>query len=234
MVKAYGNPAAEEITKEGVTIWGYKRADESTLVIHLSPEKKLSFFEILYAPISPYRKKMYDGTQALAPKGEWNSRQFAMDGVLFTMPYAYADLQKLGWIPRKEIDQKDLEKFLAPGAAAAELVQLKHPFYGQTLLLGFVNKTSVNAPVKNTQILYFSISENAGEKKKPLPFLMLPKGITWGSTIEEVEAAYGKPSQKVDEGKKVSLVYEDEKKLVLDMTFENGGLKDFIYFDRMK
>lgn len=126
--------------------------------------------------------------------------EFIFDGQKYILPFDYTQLNK-DW----DIYQRDYEEnptLLGYKSRDYTLKSSKfednHPnFHIETT---FYNNNNDERPVYETKITGISESTNGAAE---YPELILPKGITFGSTSKEIEMAYGTPydfSEDVDKG----------------------------------
>jgi len=134
------------------------------------------------------------GSIAPAPAGlsdDVFSLMFSLNGVLYTMPLSFADLEADGW----EVDDLEAEDFegqiLRPNHTSRS-VQLR--LGDQTISVSFFNPTEEEVLLRDGVIRDIFIAEVLNGRVQ----LVFPGNIAIGSTYEEVIAAHGEPSSVLE------------------------------------
>lgn len=129
------------------------------------------------------------------------SFQVSLDGNIITLPVLYTDLAALGW----ECDSIDGET-LKPGFIMVGNASLRK---GNTSLSGanFINLSDQELPLSECYVYGFSFAyDSKGAVETSVVF---PGGLHIGSTVEEIIAAYGEPTEIDDSRSTVTkLLYE--------------------------
>lgn len=146
--------------------------------------------------------------------------QFKLDGALYTFPMSFDDFLALGW----EYDgDEDLE--LSPYSYTGEL------FYKGKLraFVDLLNNGINTVPYSQCMVSGITIDSFYFEDA-PETVIELPKGIVYGtSTLDDVKAAYGEPSD-VYEGElytKLSYEYDSYQDWEFEIDVETGVLNEF-------
>lgn len=158
---------------------------------------------------------------------EWDSFEFTLNGKLFSLMFDYKDLEAEGW----SFDPADYgydEDYTLEKYDWEIDIDLENDDYDTVVNIGLQNIKSSECALKDAQVwdVIFDATEATGE----LPDVVLPGGITWGSTVEEIEAAYGKPTTKDEYSDGFVYQYKDEEGDVLYLEIYNDyGLLTFDY-----
>ena len=132
-----------------------------------------------------------------------NSLMFRLDGVVYTFPVHFSELEANGWIaydtdPRSGSAYRFATDTLEPGNSVGwELI-----IGDQNIVAGFANRSEAVLPVSESYIVDFSVLSGQFDAQ-----LVLPGNVTLGSTGEDVIAAFGYPSA-VD-------IFEDHSRALL-------------------
>lgn len=140
-----------------------------------------------------------------------------IDGKLYHMPTKVQELYDGGW----SFDAETLKKVNPFPARTQQIDNLEvYKTEGETekeLTIALINLSTEDLAIENVPIS--SVSFSRYEKIK----LILPKGITWASTIEEVEAAYGTTEYKTELGNEYlsqTVLQYHYDKLIVHFRFE--------------
>lgn len=188
--------------------------------------------------ISPERlaeEKKYDNCFDLY-SCNWNSTTFQLDAENYRLPFSYARISD-EWTFSLEDYGYDETFSLQPGERTTATVELTHPTFDYTMVVGFYNPYDVPITIEESKI--WSISIDLSESTSTyLPYL--PQGITKGSKLGDVILAYGNPTTPfihdfenntfiyqyfMDYNKFVTLVIH-ETKGVIKLTVQNYGLSE--------
>ena len=123
---------------------------------------------------------------------------FYLDGKVYQLPITVADMAESGWLIEETLNMK-YEKFPANTVTNSMNVKRsndKLKAIGVTLLNPYEEKLALD-DVLVKQLVMGTLTANK---------VVLPQGITWTSTLEEVKAAYGEPSKESGS----SIMYEDD------------------------
>lgn len=187
----------------------------------------------------------------------WKDGEFLMDGVKIKMPCTTADLEKAGWylevfrddikeaVWKEEggIDEEasiryEASDFLVPANSSFNRDALVlSDLYPDSRMIAFLeNPTDKEVDVADCIYTGLFIENEFYVSEDSINFygLTLAKGITYGSTEEEVIAAYGEPSDSYDYGSSnKSMTYQsDDTYFRLDLSFEDGTVDRInLYWD---
>lgn len=138
---------------------------------------------------------------------------FYLDGKVYQLPVTVSDLMDGGWIFEESL-KKQFGEF--PAHAVTNSTNIGNANDNQKLIsITLINPFEEKKDLEDVYIQTLSISKFTANK------VILPQGITWKSTIEEVEAAYGEPSDKSTDALGASIVYEDDI-WEISITFDTG------------
>lgn len=117
----------------------------------------------------------------------WSDMQFQLNGQVFTIPCDYSAIQALGY--SFDLSEYGYENgyILNPGDSTYSTITLKNA-EGAELSVGFKNTGDTAKDITECQL--WAIGTDIAYADAA-PDLVFPGGITWGSTLEEVEAVYG-------------------------------------------
>lgn len=171
----------EEREKEDEEKENEEKEDEEDLdipVIPMGPEES----EEPEEPEVPVKTPVAGST-------DWQSMTFSLDGKSYTIPFAYSDIK-----PDWSFDMADYGYedgyILNPSEYVYSTISLENDAYDCDFNIGIINNTSSAIDITEGDVWAASIDISWGES---YPDLVLPGNLTWGSTLEEVEAAFGVP-----------------------------------------
>lgn len=125
----------------------------------------------------------------VAGSTEWQSMTFTLDDKTYTLPFAYEDI-KSDW----NFDMADYGHengyILNPDQYVYSTISLEHNTYDCSFYVGLANNSDSAKDITECDIYSVSIDMQWGDS---YPDLVLPGNLTWGSTLEEVEAVFGIP-----------------------------------------
>lgn len=137
-------------------------------------------------------------TQTAPADGElsddWTDMQFMLDGNLYELPVSYRELEADGW-------KFDLAAYgysdgyiMNPGDKTYSTIELTNPDYDEdlTVWVGFINTGDKAQDILDCEIWAFQMDTCVGSRQlENYPDMEIAGGIGFGSTREEVEAAFG-------------------------------------------
>lgn len=131
--------------------------------------------------------KKADTTVSDELSANWADLQFQLEGQVLTLPCDYKDIEALGY----SVDLSDYGYengyILNPNDKTYSTIDLENA-EGAEITVGFINTGDEAKDILECQI--WSIGSRT-TYVDAVPNLVFPGGITWGATLEEVEAAYG-------------------------------------------
>lgn len=130
------------------------------------------------------------------------SFQVALDGNIITLPALYTDFTALGW----ECDFNVDEETLKPGYIMVGNASLRK---GDTSLSGvnFINLSDQELPLSECYVYGFAFAYDT--KGAVETSVVLPGGLHIGSTMDDIIAAYGEPTETDDSRSTVTkLIYQ--------------------------
>lgn len=162
---------------------------------------------------------------------DWRNFQLKFDGKPYTMLFDYKDLKDSGWTFNLDDYGYSDGYTLNGGDKVSATIDLENDGYDVQVWIGIANLNSTACDITEGQVWAFECDASFADGE--LPELELPGGITWGSTKEEIIAAYGEPENEPYYSKELgyySYEYEteDTNKFGL-IVYEDGGLKQFDY-----
>lgn len=140
----------------------------------------------------------------------WKDLQFQLNGQVLTLPCDYSDIEALGY--SFDLSDYGYENgyILNPGDSTFSTIYLENA-EGAELSVGFINTGDEAKDILECQI--WSITGNVAYEDV-VPDLVFPGGITWGDSLEDVEAAYGPLDEEQiytsDDGEMKAYYYEGD------------------------
>lgn len=125
---------------------------------------------------------------------DWADMEFTLDGEFYQMPASYSDLEDNGW----SFDLADYGHadgyLMNPGDMTYATIELTNPDYEDvTLWVGFVNTGSKAKDITECNIWSIEVDTCLGfDQVDEYPDMEIAQGIGIGSSLEEVEEAFGK------------------------------------------
>lgn len=132
-------------------------------------------------------KVKVQGSQELSE--DWKDLEFKMDDEVYKLFFDFKQLKDNGW----DFDLSDYgydSYIMNSGDTIHGTIELENTKYDSKITVGFINTDKKQKDVKQCKIWSIDISNKYA--KNPVSFA-LPCGIKSGSTLKEVEKAYGKP-----------------------------------------
>lgn len=157
---------------------------------------------------------------------KWQDMVFSMDGKVYQIPFAYAGI-KDRWTFNLSDYGYDKGYVLNPGDRVTGTIQLKNSKYSAVrCTVGFTNTGKEVKDILDTDIWSFTMDISSADQ---YPEVVLPGGITWGSTEDDIIKAYGKPDEDPYVSKELGYsVYDwfDHFTYKMKLTiYKDGGLK---------
>ena len=122
------------------------------------------------------------------------SGEFSFNGKKMTIPFDYSEISS-----EYTFDLADYGKeegySLKPGEYVLSTVSLENPNIdsGFSFYVGFKNLGTEDTDIKKTSVYSINMDSKWCDSDN-YPKVVLPKGITWGSTLDDIKAAYGEPT----------------------------------------
>ncbi|MDR2197329.1 MAG: hypothetical protein LBO07_05125 [Coriobacteriales bacterium] len=130
-----------------------------------------------------------------------------LDGVVYTLPTPYAEFKANGWLLEDDI----LSQTLEPSQYSLGIIAKNG---GHLVMLSFVNNSTDVVRLEDADVGRVSLDELNAEAGTEL---LLPGGITFGASHEDIIAAYGEPSD-VQEGS-----------LIRSLTYSTDGYSEVVF-----
>lgn len=167
-----------------------------------------------------------------AVSADWRDFQFAFDGQVYTMPIDYKTIADAGWT--FDIADYGYEDgyVLNSGDKTTSTIDLENDKYEDVdVSIGMTNTGDKACDITEGQMWAFGCDITFTDDDEPRPEIELPGGLTWGSTVEDVIAAYGEPEDEPYYSESLgyySYEYETEdyNKLSL-IVYKDKGLTEF-------
>ena len=170
---------------------------------------------------------------------DWMDMEFTLDGEFYQMPASYSDLEDNGW----SFDLADYGHedgyLMNPGDMTYATVELTNPDYEDvTLLVGFVNTGSKAKDITECEVWSILVDTCIGfDQVDEYPDMEIARGIGIGSSLEEVEEAFGETDNvyvsdygyvvygyESEDGEYELSLTIDEKEGVTAIEFNNYGV----------
>ncbi len=173
-----------------------------------------------------------NGAAASELSSDWKDLQISMDGQVYSLPFAYDLLVAAGWdfdISDYGSEEYVLEggKYITGGIYLENPAYLMDTFYEYPeIRVGMRNYSSKDADIKACDVWSLSISRVYGTKTvSKYPDVVIAGGITWGSSAEDIMAAYGQPedTHQSDSGY-TAYTYRDDNGAEMTLTVYVDGL----------
>lgn len=146
-------------------------------------------------------KEEVDANTNVDLSDNWTDMQIAIDGKVYNLPVDYDVLKADGW----SFDLADYGKengyILNPGDSVTSTIELTNPKYGEefdsaTLYVGFINVDDTAKDITECHIWSIKSDSYYGSRQmEKYPSVTVAKGIKFGSTEQEVIAAFGQPEE---------------------------------------
>ena len=122
------------------------------------------------------------------------SKQISIDGTIYTLPFDYALISNDYTFDLADYGKED-GYVLNPGDKVLCTVYLENSNFDSSFdfSVGFKNYGSDVKDIKETSIWALDTDIRWCDSTN-YPSIILPGGITWGSTVDDVKAAYGEPT----------------------------------------
>lgn len=133
----------------------------------------------------------------------WEDLEFEFANVPFVVPFEAGVLDANSWTLTGLEEGYDADYVLEAGAKVSNVYAVTNPNYNSDVrtLVGFVNNSESAAKVTNCDVWSFVCNiydETNGVLYENVPELKLANGITWGSTPDEIKAAYGESMKDIE------------------------------------
>lgn len=122
------------------------------------------------------------------------SEQIAIDGKVYHLPFDYALISDEWTFDMADYGHAE-GYVMNPEDKVTSTISLENPKFDEDLdyYVGFVNAGTEAKDIKETSVYSVDIDITWTDTNN-YPSVVLPKGITWGATLDEVKAAYGEPA----------------------------------------
>jgi hypothetical protein len=167
-----------------------------------------------------------NGNAEMPATADWTQMVFALDDKVWQIPFSYPDLSSDWSFNLADYGYTDGYVTNA-GDQTYATVQLSNPTYDMDFMIGLINLTNGTQDITENDVWAVDMSI---EWANSYPSLTLPGGIHWGSTLEEIEAVYGQPTEDPyysDSLGYYSIDYQtsDYNKVMELTVYDDGGLK---------
>ncbi|WP_130837323.1 DUF6612 family protein [Lachnoclostridium sp. Marseille-P6806] len=157
---------------------------------------------------------------------KWQDMVLSMDGQIYQLPFPYSKLRDSWSFDLADYGYAD-GYVLNPGDKVTGTITLDNDRYDKVRFnIGFMNTGDKVQDILDTDVWSFTMDISSADK---YPEVMLPDGITWGSTSEDILKAYGEPEEEPFVSKELGYtVYNwfDDFTYKLKLTvYDDGGLK---------
>ncbi|MBE5820036.1 MAG: hypothetical protein E7310_04410 [Clostridiales bacterium] len=162
---------------------------------------------------------------------DWKSGEFIFDGKKYKLFDKYSNFELAGWSFDMAKYGYDDSYVLNSKQKTYGTIDLENSNYDADIWIGLINNESTVSTIKQCAIWSFDVDNAFADK--PVSFT-LANGIKNGSTLAEVKAAYGEPSDTyyADSLNYWEYTYETESNLELRLTIYDDitkGLTSFVY-----
>ncbi|MGI6118072.1 MAG: DUF6612 family protein [Bilifractor sp.] len=177
------------------------------------------------ATATPAASGQNSTTAPVTGSTDWTSLSFTLDGKNYQIPFAYSTLQS-DWAFNMADYGYTNGYATNPGDKQYCTIDVTNSKYDMDFKIGTVNVSNAVQDITQNSIWAVNMSI---EWANTWPSLQLPGGITWGSTYDQVIAAYGTPEDepyRSDELGYYSLSYNNNYQQRMKLiVYDDGGLK---------
>lgn len=164
------------------------------------------------------------GSQAAA-SADWTTFAFNLDGTDYVLPFAYQDIASLWSFDMADYGYPD-GYVTNPGDQQSATITLTNSQYDMDFQIGLVNMSNTTEDITQNNVWAVNMSIEWADS---WPSLTLPGGITWGSSLDEITAAYGQPTEDPYYSESLqyySLTYrtDDYNRYMRLTVYDDGGL----------
>lgn len=133
----------------------------------------------------------------------WEDLEFKFANAAFALPFEAGVLEANGWTLTGLEEEYDADYMLEAGTKVSNVYSISNSNYNSDVrtLVGFINNGKSAAAVKNCDVWSFVCNiydETNGVLYENVPEIELANGITWGSTPDEIKAAYGESMKDIE------------------------------------
>ena len=159
---------------------------------------------------------------------DWTETEFTINKVNYRLETSYKTFEKNNWkIDENQFNYNDMT--LIKNDKTSVSIALNNQEYDTSVRIGIINLKNKRKKITECEVWGINVSNE--NKTKPVQF-KLSKGITNGSTKEDIIKAYGElPEDKVKVLEdRIILEYQKDYSVYLDLTVVNDkGLEGFSY-----
>ena len=156
----------------------------------------------------------------------WTDMTIVFDDLTVVLPMSCSDLSGSWTIEVPE--EAEAPAALAPGERREGVRLVREGQEDVYVYIDLLNEGDTEAPLKDCTVYGFSAEVTWLEEDDTVPSLTLSDGITWGSRLEDLKAAYGSPAaeHRSEEQKYTSYTYAyNYTEVLLTFTvFDEKGL----------
>ena len=136
--------------------------------------------------------------KTLTVSDDWTDMEFLLGDVRLKIPFAYSELRDEAGFSFNIADYGYEDGYtMNPGDKVTSTINVINPDYGDggygTFKPSIGLKNYGDTAIDLTECDVWAVTADIRYAKQGYPELVLAKGITWGSTKDEVIAAYGEP-----------------------------------------
>lgn len=176
-------------------------------------------------------------SQAAATNDEtdWKSMTMVFDGKTLKFPFNYSEISDTFALNLKDYGYED--GYVMNKGDSVLSVDLESKKYTCDFAAAFINTTGAKCDITEAQVSSISCDIDTYDDDVTYPSIVLPGGITWGATPEQVKAVYGTDEDNLDSEygdlKKdgyTDLEYYNDFKYKLHLNFDKDkGLTEIEY-----
>lgn len=154
------------------------------------------------------------------------SLEMSMDGKIYSLPFTAGELMEEGWTFPEDILKK-IDPFPALTEwNKCEMVKTDGEVEKDLTGITLINQAEEDVDPADAYLTSFSLDRYDQVK------LILPKGITWASSIEEVKDAYGEPYKETETGSEDTFIstvlryyFDDNSHVFIGFETKDGKTK---------
>ncbi|MGI6118245.1 MAG: DUF6612 family protein [Bilifractor sp.] len=156
---------------------------------------------------------------------DWSTLAFSLDGKDYQVPFAYSDLQSDWSFSLSDLGYEN-GYVTNPGDKKQCTIEVKNDHYDMKFYIGTANTSNSVQDITENSVWAVSMDISLA---KTWPEMKLAGGITWGSTYDQIVAAYGEPDEEPyrseELGYYVLTYYKDYRQQMKVCIYDDGGLK---------
>ncbi|MDE7390329.1 MAG: hypothetical protein K2M82_05260, partial [Lachnospiraceae bacterium] len=159
----------------------------------------------------------------------WQEFELSLDNSKIKLPCKFSDIKALGWTINEDFSDEEKAGSLSANSITDNALCTVNKDYESYLFLTMANTSDSNMPYDECTVIGLQITVTDNPKKSPT--LTLAGGITWGSDVNDVVAAYGAPlHEPTSVGINSTLCsYHTSNNDTMNLTIDNDKGLSYVY-----